>query len=333
MPDATLILLILVIASALIFDYVNGFHDTANAIATSVSTRALSVKVAISMAAVLNFAGAMVSTKVASTIGRGIVDPVNVTQMVVLAGVCGAIIWDLVTWYYGLPSSSSHAIIGGLMGSVIAHAGTAALHWAGLKNIILALVLSPIFGTILGFTFMIIFLWAMRKRSPFGVNRGFRRMQILSAAFMSFSHGTADAQKSMGVITMALLSYGLIPSFVVPTWVKVACATAMALGTAVGGWRIIKTVGRDFVKLQPVNGFSVDSASATVILGAAAFGLPTSTTHVITSAILGVGLSKRMSAVNWGIAYRIVWAWILTIPASAVVAFVTYMVLNPFLGK
>ncbi len=333
MPDATLILLVLVIASALIFDYVNGFHDTANAIATSVSTRALSVKVAISMAALLNFAGAMVSTKVASTIGKGIVDPANVTQMVVLAGVCGAIIWDLITWYYGLPSSSSHAIIGGLMGSVIAHAGTTALHWAGLKNIILALVLSPIFGTILGFTFMIVFLWAMRNRTPFGVNRGFRRMQILSAAFMSFAHGTADAQKSMGVITMALLSYGLIPSFVVPTWVKVACATAMALGTAVGGWRIIKTVGRDFVKLQPVNGFSVDSASATVILGAAAFGLPTSTTHVITSAILGVGLSKRMSAVNWGIAYRIVWAWLLTIPASAFVAFVTYMVLNPFLGK
>jgi PiT family inorganic phosphate transporter len=333
MPDATLVLLILVIAAALIFDYVNGFHDTANAIATSVSTRALSVRTAIMLAATLNFAGAMVSTKVATTIGKGIVDPATITQMVVLAGVSGAIIWDLVTWYYGLPSSSSHAIIGGLLGAAVAHAGTSELHWAGLKKIILALVLSPVLGTIMGFTFMVIFLWSFRHKTPSGVNKGFRKCQIISASFMAFSHGTADAQKSMGVITMALLSYGMIPTFEVPTWVKLACALAMALGTAAGGWRIIKTVGRDFVKLQPVNGFSVDAASASVILGAAAFGLPTSTTHVITSAILGVGLSKRISAVNWGIAYRIVIAWVLTIPASALVAFMTYMVMSPFLGK
>ncbi len=333
MPEATMILLILVIAAALVFDYVNGFHDTANAIATSVSTRALSIRSAIFMAAVLNFAGAMVSTKVATTIGKGIVDPANVTQMVVLAGVLGAIIWDLITWYYGLPSSSSHAIIGGLMGAAIAHAGVSELHFAGLQKIILALVISPILGTCMGFLCMVIFLWTLRNRTPYGVNKGFRKCQIFSAGFMSFSHGTADAQKSMGVITMALLSYGLIPSFVVPTWVKVACATAMALGTAAGGWRIIKTVGKDFVKLQPVNGFSVDSASASVILGAAAMGLPTSTTHVITSAILGVGLSKRMSAVNWGIAGRIIVAWVLTIPASAVVSFLSYAVLSPFLGK
>jgi inorganic phosphate transporter, PiT family len=333
MPDATMILLVSVIAAALIFDYVNGFHDTANAIATSVSTRALSIRSAIILAAVLNFAGAMVSTKVATTIGKGIVDPADVTQMVVLAGVTGAIIWDLVTWYYGLPSSSSHAIIGGLLGAAMAHAGTAHLHFAGLKKILLALILSPILGTIMGFTFMVIFLWALRNRTPFGVNKGFRKCQILSASFMAFSHGTADAQKSMGVITMALLSYGLIPAFEVPTWVKIACATAMALGTAAGGWRIIKTVGRDFVKLQPVNGFSVDAASATVILGAAALGLPTSTTHVITSSILGVGLSKRLSAVNWGIAGRIVIAWVLTIPASGLCSFVTYMVGSPFLGK
>jgi PiT family inorganic phosphate transporter len=333
MPDVTLIMLVLVIASALVFDYVNGFHDTANAIATCVSTRALSVKWAIGMAALLNFAGAMISTKVATTIGKGIVDANNVTQMVVLAGVSGAIIWDLITWYYGLPSSSSHAIIGGLIGSVIAHAGSAALHWTGLKKIILALLISPVLGTMLGFIFMVALMWTFRNKTPSGLNIGFRKLQVLSAGFMAFSHGTADAQKSMGVITMALVSYGALTTFEVPTWVKVACAIAMALGTAAGGWRIIKTVGRDFVKLQPVHGFCVETASTGVILGAAAFGMPTSTTHVITSAILGVGLSKRMSAVNWGLAMRILWAWVLTIPASALVAYVTYMVMNPFLGK
>jgi PiT family inorganic phosphate transporter len=333
MPDATLIMLALVVAAALLFDYINGFHDTANAIATCISTRALSVKAAIIMAAGLNFAGAMISTKVASTIGKGIVDPVNVTQMVVLAGVIGAIIWDLITWYYGLPSSSSHAIIGGLMGAVIAHAGTAALHWKGLEKIVLALVVSPVVGTTLGFFFMVLMMWCFRNNSPYALNKVFRRLQILSAAVMAFSHGTADAQKSMGVITMALVSYGYLTTFQVPPWVMIACATAMALGTAAGGWRIIKTVGRDFVKLQPVHGFCVETASAGVILGASAFGLPTSTTHVITSAILGVGLSKRMSAVNWTIAYRILCAWVLTIPASGIVAYVTYLVLSPFLGK
>jgi len=333
MPDATLILLVLVIASALVFDYVNGFHDTANAIATSVSTRALSVKAAIVLAASLNFAGAMVSTKVATTIGKGIVNPTEITQMVVLAGIAGAIIWDIVTWYYGLPSSSSHAIVGGLMGAVIAHHGFWALQGAGLKKIILALILSPVLGTCVGFTFMVVFTWCVRNRSPYGVNKHFRRMQILSASFMAFSHGTADAQKSMGVITMALLSYGMIPTFDVPTWVKVSCAVAMAAGTAAGGWRIIKTVGRDFVKLTPVSGFSVDSAAASVILGAAAFGLPTSTTHVITSSILGVGLTKRITAVNWSLAGRIMVAWVLTIPASALVAGMVYLLLSPFLGK
>ncbi len=333
MPEATLILLVLVIAAALVFDYVNGFHDTANAIATCVSTRALSVKWAIIMAAVLNFVGAMISTKVAATIGKGIVDANNVTQMVVLAGVAGAIIWDLVTWYVGLPTSSSHAIIGGIIGAVIAHAGTAVLHWAGLKKIVLALVISPILGTLLGFIFMVLMMWGFRNKTPYGLNRGFRKLQVISAGFMAFSHGTADAQKSMGVITMALVSSGYLTSFDVPTWVKAACAIAMALGTAAGGWRIIKTVGRDFVKLQPVHGFCVETASAGVILGAAAIGMPTSTTHVITSSILGVGLSKRISAVNWGIAYRILWAWVLTIPASALVAFMTYMIMSPFFGR
>ncbi len=332
MPEMTLILLVLVIFSALAFDYINGFHDTANAIATCVSTRALSVKSAIIMAAVLNFTGAMVSTKVASTIGKGIVDANNVTQLVVLAGILGAILWNIITWYYGMPSSSSHAIIGGLMGAVIAHSGSATLHWKGLKNIVLALVLSPIAGVIVGFIFMVIIMWLFRNSSPGPLNKGFRRLQVASAAFMAFSHGTADAQKSMGVITMALVSYGFLPTFDVPTWVKLSCAIAMGLGTAAGGWKIIKTIGKDFVKLQPVHGFCVETAAAGVIMGASSIGMPVSTTHVITSTILGVGISKRLTAVNWNVAKRILWAWVLTIPAAAIVAFISYQVLLPLLG-
>lgn len=333
MPEVTLVLLVAVIAAALLFDYINGFHDTANAIATCVSTRALTVRTAIFMAAGLNFVGAMISTKVAATIGKGIVDANNITQVVVLAGILGAIIWNLITWYYGLPSSSSHAIIGGLAGSVVAHAGTSALHWAGLKKIITVLVLSPVVGAFFGFLFMVIMMWTFRNKAPYTLNKVFRKLQILSAAVMAFSHGTADAQKSMGVITMALVSYGSLATFEVPNWVKLSCAVAMGLGTAAGGWRIIKTVGHDFVKLQPVHGFCVETASAGVILGASAMGLPTSTTHVITSSILGVGLTKRISAVNWGVASRIVTAWVITIPASASVGFVSYMVFSPFLGK
>lgn len=333
MLEPALLLLFLVVIAALAFDYINGFHDTANAIATCVSTRALSVKSAIFMAAFLNFAGALVSTKVAATIGKGIVDAKDVTQMVIFAGVMGAIIWNLITWYWGLPSSSSHALIGGIIGAAVAHAGSAVLLWGGLKKIVLALVLSPIVGVVLGFIFMLAMLWGFRNKSPGPLNVGFRRLQVLSAAFMAFSHGTADAQKSMGIITLALLSFGAIPEFVVPMWVKLSCAIAMGLGTAAGGWRIIKTIGKDFVKLQPVHGFCVETASAGVILGAASMGMPVSTTHVITSSILGVGLSKRLTAVNWNVAYRILWAWILTIPASAIVAFITYVTLSPFLGQ
>ena len=333
MLDTAFLMLCLVVVAALIFDYINGFHDTANAIATCISTRALSVKSAIIMAAVLNFAGAMISTKVATTIGKGIVDPSNVTQTVVLAGIIGAIVWNLITWYYGLPSSSSHAIIGGLAGAVIAHAGATALKWAGLKKIVMSLIFSPILGTAVGFIFMIILYQVFRNSSPSLLNKNFRRLQVASAALMAFSHGTADAQKSMGVITMALVSYGTIKTFEVPWEVMVACATAMAFGTAAGGWRIIKTVGRDFVKLQPVHGFCVETASAGVILGASAFGMPTSTTHVITSTILGVGLSKRLSAVNWAVAKRILTAWVLTIPASGLMAYLSYQVMNPLLGK
>lgn len=333
MLDPAFIMLCLVILAALIFDYINGFHDTANAIATCVSTRALSVRAAIVMAATLNFAGAMISTKVAATIGKGIVDGSNITQMVVLAGIIGAIVWDLVTWYYGLPSSSSHAIIGGIIGAAFAHAGLNAIKWAGLNKIIMALILSPVLGTAIGFVFMVVIYRVFRNSAPSGLNKNFRRMQVFSAALMAFSHGTADAQKSMGVITLALVSYGTLKTFAVPWEVMVACATAMAFGTAAGGWRIIKTVGSDFVKLQPVHGFCVETASAGVILGASAFGMPTSTTHVITSAILGVGLSKRLNAVNWNVAKRILIAWVLTIPASALVAYLTYQVMSPLLGK
>lgn len=333
MVDPAFVMLCLVIVAALVFDYINGFHDTANAIATCVSTRALSVRSAIIMAATLNFAGAMISTKVAATIGKGIVDGSNITQMVVLAGIIGAIVWDLITWYYGLPSSSSHAIIGGIIGAVFAHAGLNAIKWAGLNKIILALVLSPVLGTAIGFIFMLIIYTVFRNRAPSGLNNKFRHLQIVSAALMAFSHGTADAQKSMGVITLALVSYGTLKTFAVPWEVMVACATAMALGTAGGGWRIIKTVGSDFVKLQPVHGFCVETASAGVILGASAFGMPTSTTHVITSTILGVGLSKRLNAVNWNVAKRILIAWVLTIPASALVAYLVYQVMSPLLGK
>ncbi|MDD2851223.1 MAG: inorganic phosphate transporter [Desulfuromonadaceae bacterium] len=333
MLDQAFIMLCLVILAALVFDYINGFHDTANAIATCVSTRALSVRAAIVMAATLNFAGAMISTKVAATIGKGIVDGSNITQMVVLAGIIGAIVWDLITWYYGLPSSSSHAIIGGIIGAVFAHAGLSAIKWVGLKKIVLALVLSPILGTAIGFIFMVAIYWIFRNKAPSGLNKNFRKMQVVSAALMAFSHGTADAQKSMGVITLALVSYGTLKTFAVPWEVMVACATAMAFGTAAGGWRIIKTVGSDFVKLQPVHGFCVETASAGVILGASAFGMPTSTTHVITSTILGVGLSKRLNAVNWNVAKRILIAWVLTIPASALAAYLTYQVMSPLLGK
>lgn len=332
MPELTVVLLFLVILSALVFDYINGFHDTANAIATCVSTQALSVRSAIIMAATLNFAGAMVSTKVATTIGKGIVDASHITQLVVFAGVTGAIIWNLITWYYGLPSSSSHAIIGGIMGSVIAHSGPATLHWKGLNKIVISLIVSPIVGILAGFAFMIVLMWLFRHKAPGSINKWFKRMQVISAAFMAFSHGTADAQKSMGVITMALLSYGLIPAFTVPAWVKLSCAIAMGLGTAAGGWRIIKTVGKDFVKLQPVHGFCVETASAGVILGASSIGMPVSTTHVLTSTILGVGMTRRLSAVNWNVAQRIVVAWVLTIPASALVAFIVYQALTPMFG-
>jgi len=333
MLETPLILLGLVVIAALAFDFINGFHDTANAIATCISTRALSIRNAIVMAAGLNFVGALVSTHVATMVGKGIVDPSYVSQTIVLSALLGAIFWDLVTWHYGIPSSSSHAIIGGIIGAVIASKGVSVLKWGGIKKIVAAIVISPLAGTFIAFLIMVGIFWIFRGFHPSTLNRGFRKLQILSAAVMAFSHGSNDAQKSMGVITMALVSYGAIETFYIPIWVILSCAAVMALGTAVGGWRIIKTVGSDFVKLQPVHGFCAETSSAGVILTASAMGIPISTTHVITSAILGVGLSQGRRKVNWIVGARIVWAWVLTIPASAAASYVAYRLLAPALDK
>jgi PiT family inorganic phosphate transporter len=270
---------------------------------------------------------------VATTIGKGIVDPGDVTQIVVLSALAGAIFWDLLTWHYGIPASSSHAIIGGLIGAVIAARGFHPLQWGGISKILIAIVVSPIAGTLFAFLIMLGIYWGFRNYHPSPLNRAFRKMQILSAAFMAFSHGSNDAQKSMGVISLALVSYGAMPVFHIPAWVILACATAMALGTAMGGWRIIKTVGTDFVELQPVHGFCAETSASAVILTATAMGVPISTTHVITSAILGVGLSQGRKKVNWAVGLRIVWAWILTIPASAAAGYFAFRVLSPFLVK
>jgi len=328
MPD---VLLWLVIISALAFDFINGFHDTANAIATTISTRALSIRAAIGMAAVLNFLGALVSTHVATTIGKGIVDPGSVTQVVVLAALAGAIFWDLLTWYYGIPSSSSHALIGGLVGAVLAASGLDPLQWSGISKILLAIVISPTLGAIAALTLIIGVYWTFRKVRPSALNKGFKRGQIVSAAFMAFSHGSNDAQKSMGIITLALFSAGAIPTFKVPVWVILSCAAVMGVGTAMGGWRIIKTVGKDLVDLQPVHGCCAEVAGAAVIMGATFLGIPISTTHVITAAILGVGMSQGRKKVNWGVGIRIVWAWILTIPLSALTSYLSYRILIAFL--
>jgi inorganic phosphate transporter, PiT family len=333
MLELGIIVLFLVVAIALIFDYINGFNDSANAIATCVSTRALSIRTAVVMAAILNFIGAIISTKVATTIGKGIVDPGSITQTVILAGLLSAIIWGIITWYFAIPSSSSHALVGGISGAVVAHLNFHALHWVGLKKIILSLILSPIIGMLCAIFFMILLFWVFRRGAPSTLNKAFKKMQILSAAVMSLAHGTADAQKSMGVIAMALLSFGMISSFYVPYWVIICCASAMALGTAIGGWRIIKTVGSDFVKLDPVHGFCVQTVSAGVILAASSLGLPTSTTHVVTSSILGVGLTRRSGTIDWRIGFRILLAWGITIPASATLAFLIYDLIHLVFGK
>lgn len=311
--------LVLVILLALCFDFINGFHDTANSIATSVSTRVLSPFQAIVMAAFLNFAGAMYSVQVATTIAKGLVNGV-LPQYILIAAISAAIVWDLITWYYGIPSSSSHALIGGLVGASLMYAANLhVIKWSGVwYKVILPLISSPFLGFILGFILMKFLFFLLKPFSQRQVNQWFSKLQILSAAFMAFEHGRNDAQKSMGIITLALISAGIIQAEAgIPWEVKIACAMAMALGTSVGGWRIIKTMGVNMIRLQPINGFAAETGAALVISTASAIGAPVSTTHVISSAIMGVGASKRLSAVRWALAKNIVWAWIFTIPVSA----------------
>lgn len=312
--------LIAIIVLALAFDFINGFHDTANSIATSVSTRVLSPKAAIIMAAGLNLFGALISSKVAKTISSGLVDGNRIGNSVIIAALISAIIWNLITWYFGIPSSSSHALIGGLVGASIAYAWSSDIViWSGIfKKVILPLIASPIAGFVFGYLFMNIIFELLRKSSQSFVNRWFSKLQILSAAWMAFSHGKNDAQKSMGIITLALISSGaLAAGSDVPTYVKIACALVMAFGTSIGGWKIIKTMGVNMIRLQPVNGFAAETGAAMVIEAASYLGAPVSTTHVISSSIMGVGASKRFSAVRWALAKNIVWAWVLTIPVTA----------------
>lgn len=319
------VITLLVIALAILFDFINGFHDTANAIATSVSTRALNPRNAIIMAAILNFCGAMYSTGVAKTIGEDIVKSAShIDEYIIVAALIGAIVWNLLTWYVALPSSSSHALVGGIIGAMLVSTGPMGLNFWGIGKIVLALILSPVIAIICGFTIMNIFYLLFGKIKPSTLNNKFKRMQILTAATMAFSHGSNDAQKSMGIITLALLSAGYIDAFVVPDWVKILAATAMACGTAVGGWKIIKTVGGRIFKLQPISGFAADFNSSFVVFTATMLSLPVSTTHVVSGSIMGVGSAKRFGAVRWGTAQQMVMAWVLTIPCTAVVGAIVY---------
>lgn len=324
--------IIIVIVLALAFDFINGFHDTANAIATSVSTRAISPTNAIIMAAVLNFLGAMISTGVAKTIGGDIVVG-HIDQPIIIAGLVGAIIWNLLTWLIGLPSSSSHALIGGMIGGVLlSPLGADGLNVQGIGKIVIALVASPVVGGIIGFIIMSIMFRVFHDANPSKTNARFKKMQIITAATMAFSHGSNDAQKSMGIITLALVSGGVLTEFEVPDIVKILCATAMAVGTSVGGWSIIKTVGGKIFKLEPINGFAADLNSSIVVFTATLLHLPVSTTHVVSGSIMGVGAAKRINAVRWGVAQQMVMAWVLTIPCTAVMGALAYKVVMALFG-
>jgi inorganic phosphate transporter, PiT family len=329
MPEIP-VLLIVVIVVALAFDFTNGAHDTANAIATVVSTKVMSPGKAVMMATLLNLVGALIGTHVAQTIGSGIVHPdmIRGCQALTLAALCGAIVWNILTWYLGLPSSSSHALIGGLIGATLAYRGSEALNFSSIAyKILMPLVLSPLAGFVAGYLMMLALSWIFRNAHPRKVNKAFRRFQILSSAFMATSHGTNDAQKTMGIITLALFIGHQIADTKVPLWVQLACALAMAMGTATGGWKIIKTMGHKIFHLEAVHGFSAETSAAGVISVASWLGAPISTTHVISAAILGVGSSKRLSAVRWGVAGRMATAWLLTIPASSLVAAVCFKLL------
>ena len=335
MVDGALLALALVVGLALVFDYINGFHDTANAIATSIATRALSPAQAVLLAGVFNVIGALSGTAVAKTVGKGIIPPELSTQTLVLSALISAIIWNLVTWWFGIPSSSSHALVFSIVGAGVASSGTNAVQWNnGVAKTLQGLLFSPFFGFFGAILVLIILLWLVARARPYWVNNFFKRAQWFSSAYLAFSHGSNDAQKTMGIITMSLAAhYGWTGSqFQVPLWVVLASATAMGLGTALGGWRIIRTIGLKTVDLRPIDGFASQVAGATVIETASRLGIPVSTTHVITSTILGVGASKRLSAVRWGLAGRIVLAWIFTIPACATMGWLIYNLLHLITG-
>ncbi|MER2007074.1 MULTISPECIES: inorganic phosphate transporter [unclassified Psychrobacillus] len=328
--DTIFILTILVVFFALAFDFINGFHDTANAIATSVSTRALKPKVAVYMAAIMNFVGALTFTGVAKTITKDIVDPFTLQNgsLIILAALLSAIIWNLVTWYYGIPSSSSHTLIGSIAGAAISAAGFGVLNYDGFTNILIALVVSPFLALAVGFLMMSLFKVIFKRGSLYGTNKRFRIFQIGTAALQSFTHGTNDAQKAMGIITMALIAAQWQATDDIQLWVRIAAATAMGLGTSIGGYKIIKTVGGKIMKIRPINGAAADLSSAMIIFGATTIHLPVSTTHVISSAIMGVGAAQRVKGVKWGVAKKIVLTWIITLPISAIVAAIIFQVLN-----
>jgi len=330
MFDTVFIIMCLVVFLALAFDFINGFHDTANAIATSVSTRALSPRVAILMAAIMNFVGALTFTGVAKTIGGSIADPTQLAhgEQIVIAALLAAIAWNLVTWWFGIPSSSSHALIGALAGAVIGAEGLAGINASGFTSIVQALVFSPLIAFTLGFILMSILKKVFANRSPHQVNKGFRASQVVTAAFQAFTHGTNDAQKAMGIITFALVAAQLQDTDDVQLWVKISAALAMALGTSIGGWKIIKTMGTKIFKIEPINGFAADMGSALVILTATLSHFPVSTTHTITSSLLGVGSAKRFSSVKWSMAGRIVMSWLITIPISALMAIIFFKLIE-----
>ncbi len=319
-------LLIAIVILALVFDYTNGFHDTANAIATSVSTRALSPRIAVMMAAGLNLLGALLYTGVAKTVGEGLVNTELVTLPLIFSALVGAVVWNFVTWYFGIPSSSSQALFGGLIGAMIASAGVDGVLWGGvIEKVVLPMIGSPLLGFVGAWVLMTGLIWLVRKRSQAPVNKWFRGLQPISAGFMAFSHGANDAQKTMGIITLALFASGVVETFEIPMWVKLACALAMAVGTYSGGWRIIHTLGSKVIKLDPIHGFAAETAAASVIQLATHFGFPVSTTHTITAAIMGVGSTQRLSAVRWGVAGNIMVAWVLTLPAAGLVAAAVYL--------
>src|SRR5436190_5661789 len=314
------VLLVIVVATALAFDFTNGFHDTANVVATAISTHAVPPRVAVTFASILNFVGAFVSLKVAATVASGIADPDQITRTIVFAGLIGAIAWNLATWYFGLPSSSSHALIGGLVGSTVAAAGTGAVDGNGLlSKVIVPALIAPVLAFVVAGVAILVIYAIVRRMRPCPVTRGFRLGQLGSGGLLALSHGTNDAQKTMGIITLALVANGNISAdnFHVPDWVVISSASAIALGTYIGGWRIIRTMGSRIIKMDSAQGFSSQSAGAVVILSASHFGYPLSTTHVINGGIMGAGAAKRLSAVRWGVAGNIVAAWILTLPAAA----------------